>query len=147
MHQSNGNLPHGIALRQRLTKVCSSVIVTVGIFVCKVYKRPCVFIKLVNRSCVIVERNYVFNLWAVENDLSTDALVAGFTNISLHTEMYLTMYKRASIKWKFTTRYSTEAEADQSFFFCYRYGRNIRLQGLQETLCVCQVGKSLLCHC
>ena len=45
------------------------------------------FVKLVNRSCVIVERNYVFNLWAVENDLSTDALVAGFTNISLHTEI------------------------------------------------------------
>ena len=43
------------------------------------------FVKLVNRSCVIVERNHVFNLWAVENDLSTDALVAGFTNISVHT--------------------------------------------------------------
>ena len=48
------------------------------------------FVKLVNRSCIIVERlerNHVFNLWAVENDLSTDALVAGFTNISLHTEV------------------------------------------------------------
>ena len=33
------------------------------------------FVKLVNRSCAIVERNYVFNLWAVE------------TNISLHTEI------------------------------------------------------------
>ena len=45
------------------------------------------FVKLVNRSCVIVERNHVFNLWAVENDLSTDALVARFTNISLHTKV------------------------------------------------------------
>ena len=46
-------------------------------------------VKLVNRSCVIVERNHLFNLWAVENDLSTDALIAGFTNISLHTEITL----------------------------------------------------------
>ena len=45
------------------------------------------FVNLVNRSCVIVERNHVFNLWAVENDLSTDAVVAGFTNKSLHTEV------------------------------------------------------------
>ena len=43
-------------------------------------------VKLVNRSRVIVERNHLFNLWAVENDLSTDALVAGFTNKSLHTK-------------------------------------------------------------
>ena len=43
--------------------------------------------KLVNRSRVIVERNHLFNLWAVENDLSTDALVARFINISLHTKI------------------------------------------------------------
>ena len=34
-----------------------------------------------------MERSHVFNLRAVENDLSPDALVAGFTNKSLHTEM------------------------------------------------------------
>ena len=37
-------------------------------------------VKLVNRSCVVVERKHVFNL-------STDALVAGFTTISLHIEI------------------------------------------------------------
>ena len=42
---------------------------------------------MVNHSCVIVERNHLFNLWAVENDLSTDALVPGFTNVSLYTEI------------------------------------------------------------
>ena len=49
----------------------------------------CLFniVRLVNHSCVIVERNHLFNLWAVENDLSTDALIAGFTSISLHTEI------------------------------------------------------------
>ena len=49
----------------------------------------CLFniVKLVNRSRVIVERNHLFNLWAVENDLSTDAPVAGFINISLHTKI------------------------------------------------------------
>ena len=53
--------------------------------VCLFFLHDCliIIVKLVNRSCVIVERNHVFNLWAVENDLSTDALVAGFTNISL----------------------------------------------------------------
>ena len=35
----------------------------------------------------IVEPNHLFNLWAVENDFSTDALVAGFINISLHTKI------------------------------------------------------------
>ena len=45
------------------------------------------FVKLVNRSCVIVERNHVSIFGQVENDLSTDVLVAGFTNISLHTEV------------------------------------------------------------
>ena len=46
-------------------------------------------VKLVNRSCAIVERNHLFNLWTLENDLSTDALIAGFSNISLHTEITL----------------------------------------------------------
>ena len=57
--------------------------------VCLFVLSLCLFniVKLVNHSCVIVERNHLFNLWAVENDLSTDALVAGFTNISLHTEI------------------------------------------------------------
>ena len=36
---------------------------------------------------MIVERGHVFNLRAVEKDLSPDALVAGFTNKSLHTEI------------------------------------------------------------
>lgn len=37
-------------------------------------------VSLVNRSCVIVERCHVFNLVrAVENDLSPDSLVGGFT--------------------------------------------------------------------
>ena len=55
--------------------------------VCLFVLSSCLFniVKLVNRSCVIVERNHLFNLWAVENDLSTD--VAGFINISLHTKI------------------------------------------------------------
>ena len=57
--------------------------------VCLFVLSLCLFniVKLENRSRVIVERNHLFNLWAVENDLSTDALVAGFINISLHTKI------------------------------------------------------------
>ena len=33
-------------------------------------------VRLLNRSCLIVERKHVFNLLSVENDLSQDALVA-----------------------------------------------------------------------
>ena len=44
-------------------------------------------LRLLNRSCLIVERKHVFNLRLVENDLSPDALVAGFTNMSLDTEI------------------------------------------------------------
>ena len=39
-------------------------------------------LRLINRSCLIVERKHVFNLRSVVNDLSPDALVAGFTNMS-----------------------------------------------------------------
>ena len=38
-----------------------------------------------NNSIVLSETMFS-TVWAVENDLSRDALVAGFTNISLHTE-------------------------------------------------------------
>ena len=44
-----------------------------------------------NHSCLIVERKHVFNLRSVENDLSPDALAAGFTNMSLHTEITFLM--------------------------------------------------------
>ena len=54
------------------------------------------FVRMVNRSCVIVERNLVFNLWAVEKDLSTEALVAEFTNISLHTYISLISFLHLS---------------------------------------------------
>ena len=67
--------------------IISPKLINEGLFVVSL----CLFniVKLVNRSCDIVERNDLFNLWAVEKDLSTDALVAGFTNISLHTEITL----------------------------------------------------------
>ena len=48
-------------------------------------------VRLLNRSCLIVEKKHIFNLRSVENDLSPDALVAGFTNMSLHTEITLFM--------------------------------------------------------
>ena len=48
-------------------------------------------VRLLNHSCLIVDRKHVFNLRSVENDLSPDALVAGFTNMSLHTEITLFM--------------------------------------------------------
>ena len=43
-------------------------------------------VRLLNRSwfMIILERSYVFSLQAVENDLSSAALVAGFTKFSLH---------------------------------------------------------------
>ena len=44
-------------------------------------------LRLLNRSCLIVERKHVFNLLSVENDLSQHALVAGFPNMNLHTEI------------------------------------------------------------
>ena len=42
-------------------------------------------VRLLNHSCLIVDRKHVFNL------RSPDALVAGFTNMSLHTEITLFM--------------------------------------------------------
>ena len=61
-------------------------------------------------------------------------------------EINKTVQKIKKLKqWKIFTVDQTQRY--QNFSFCYRYGRKIRLQGLQETLCVCQVGKSLLCHC
>ena len=38
-----------------------------------------IYVRLLNRSCLTVERKHVFNFRSVENDLSPDALVAGFT--------------------------------------------------------------------
>ena len=73
-------------------KITLSVCVAVGKFVCDVSGRKSVrsffvmfkTVRLINRCWFILERSHVFSLRAVEKDLSTFALVAGFTRISLH---------------------------------------------------------------
>ena len=62
----------GTSIRQSLSVLCLWVLSIV---------------RLLNLACVIVERSHVFSLRAEEKDLSSAALVAGFTRRSLHRVM------------------------------------------------------------
>ena len=81
----------------------------------------CMFktVRLLNRSWFILEWSHVFSLQAVEKDLSSAALVAGFTRISLHDVITSFIISRSGLGSSliFTTIFS---EVD---CFAHSFGR------------------------